>query len=170
MPAINVARTDTFETQRQKINQIGTQIFNVTSGGSDLAAGNIKLGDGTQTAPSLAFDTDNTLGFYKPRASTIGYVASGKKLLDITSENLLFYKNFAVRQESCCGTFLNFGSNYDAGSYTGILLTGGSGSSAVGDFIVTEFDGTLVAGAGYSLVYLLVLLLELLVELDQVLL
>ena len=153
MPAINVARTDTFETQRQKINQIGTQIFNVTSGGSDLAAGNIKLGDGTQGAPSLAFDTDNTLGFYKPRASTIGYVASNKKLLDITSENLLFYKNFAVRQEKVAAngiTFLNFGSNYDAGSYTGILLTGGSGSSAVGDFIVTEFDGTLVAGAGYS--------------------
>ena len=141
MPAINVARTDTFEAQRQKINQIGTQIFNVTSGGSDLAAGNIKLGDGTQGAPSLAFDTDNTLGFYKPRASTIGYVASGKKLLDITSENLLFYKNFAVRQEKVAAngiTFLNLGSNYDAGSYTGVLLTGGSGSSAVGDFIVVD--------------------------------
>ena len=153
MPAINVARTDTFEAQRVKINQIGQQIFNVTSGGSDLAAGNIKLGDGTQTTPSLAFDSDNTLGFYKPRGSTIGYVASSKKLLDISSSNLLFYKDFVVRQEKVAAngiTFLDFGSNYDAGTYADVLLTGGTGSAAVGDFIVTEFDGTLVAGAGYS--------------------
>ena len=158
MPAINVARTDTFEAQRVKINQIGQQIFNVTSGGSDLAAGNIKLGDGTQTTPSLAFDSDNTLGFYKPRGSTIGYVASSKKLLDISSSNLLFYKDFVVRQEKVAAngiTFLDFGSNYDAGTYADVLLTGGTGSAAVGDFIVTEFDGTLVAGAGYlSLIHI----------------
>ena len=108
MPAINVARTDTFEAQRVKINQIGQQIFNVTSGGSDLAAGNIKLGDGTQAAPSLAFDTDNTLGFYKPTTSTIGYVATGKKLLDITSENVLFYKDLIVRQEKISSSGITF--------------------------------------------------------------
>ena len=48
MPAINVARTDTFEQQRVKINQIGDQIFNVTAGGSDLSTGLLKLGDGTR--------------------------------------------------------------------------------------------------------------------------
>ena len=152
MPAINVARTDTFEAQRVKINQIGQQIFNVTSGGSDLAAGNIKLGDGTQTAPSLAFDTDNTLGFYKPTTSTIGYVATGKKLLDITSENVLFYKDLIVRQEKISSsgiTFNSFGSNYDAGTYDDILLTGGSGGGATASFSVTQYGGTLVAGAGY---------------------
>ena len=96
MPAINVARTDTFETQRQKINQIGELIFNVTSGGSDLATGNLKLGDGTVSAPSLAFDSDNTLGFYKPSQSVVGWVSSQKKLFDITSNNLLFYKDYVV--------------------------------------------------------------------------
>ena len=78
---------------------------------------------------------------------------TGKQLLDISSNNLVFYKDFVVRQEKVASngiTFLNFGSNYDAGTYADVLLTGGTGSAAVGDFIVTEFDGTLVSGAGYS--------------------
>ena len=45
MPAIQVARTDTFENQRQKINQIGDQIFSISQGGSDLSTGNLKIGD-----------------------------------------------------------------------------------------------------------------------------
>ena len=65
MPAINVAKTDTFELQRQKINQIGDQIFAISEGGSDLSTGNLKLGDGTKTAPSLAFTNDTDLGLYK---------------------------------------------------------------------------------------------------------
>ena len=54
MPAVNVARTDTFEQQRVKINEIGNQIFTVTAGGSDLSTGNLKLGDGLVSAPSLS--------------------------------------------------------------------------------------------------------------------
>jgi len=152
MPAINVARTDTFEQQRVKINQLGDQLFNVTSGGSDLAAGNIKLGDGTQTAPSLAFDSDATLGFYKPSLSTIGFVASSKKLFNIASTSLLFYKDLNIRQEKISPsgiTFNDYGQNYDAGSYTNILLTGGTGSGALADIDVTEFVGTLTPGSGY---------------------
>ena len=65
MPAINVARTDTFEVQRQKINQIGDQVFSISQGGSDLSTGNLKLGDGSRTAPSLSFVSDTILGLYK---------------------------------------------------------------------------------------------------------
>ena len=51
MPAIQVARTDTFEQQRQKINQIGSAIFNISACGSDLSTGNLKLGNGTVSDP-----------------------------------------------------------------------------------------------------------------------
>ena len=71
MPAIQVAKSDTFETQRQKINQIGADIFQVTAGGTDLSTGNLKLGDGTRQSPSLAFTTDEKLGIYKAGTSKL---------------------------------------------------------------------------------------------------
>ena len=67
MPAINVARTDTFEQQRVKINEISEQIFNITAGGSDLATGKLKIGDGSKNSPSLAFENDPSLGVYRPK-------------------------------------------------------------------------------------------------------
>ena len=82
MPAINVAKTDTFELQRQKINTIGQQIFSVTEGGSDLTTGNLKLGDGTLAAPSLSFASDNTLGVYKPSTSLFGLAVSNKRIIN----------------------------------------------------------------------------------------
>ena len=99
MPAIQVARTDTFEIQRQKINQIGSQIFSVTSGGSDLAAGNLKLGDGTRIAPSLAFENETGLGIYRPETGVIGFTSTGKKIVDLSSAEILSYKDFIIRQK-----------------------------------------------------------------------
>ena len=93
MPAINVAKTDTFELQRQKINTIGQQIFSVTEGGSDLTTGNLKLGDGTLAAPSLSFASDNTLGVYKPSTSLFGLAVSNKdnNLVNTTSYSTFDY-------------------------------------------------------------------------------
>jgi hypothetical protein len=154
MPAINVARTDTFETQRQKINQIGDQIFNISQGGSDLATGNLKLGDGTRTAPSLAFTSDASLGVYKSNNSTLGYVASGKKLVDISSENFTTYKDFYVRKNILTAgglSFLDYGSNYDPGTYTSVPLFGGTGSEAAATVVVTEYIGNITSpGVGYT--------------------
>jgi len=64
MPAINVARTDTFEQQRTKINDIGSQVFNIAAGGSGLFSGNLKLWDGTKNISTLSFISDNSLGFF----------------------------------------------------------------------------------------------------------
>ena len=98
MPAINVAKTDTFESQRVKINQIATAIFNVTAGGSDLSTGILKLGDGTKPLPSLAFSNEPSLGFYRPASKTISFVSGSKNILDVEETQLTLYKDEIVRK------------------------------------------------------------------------
>ena len=155
MPAIQVARTDTFEQQRKKINQIGNQIFNISEGGSDLATGNLKLGDGSRTIPSLAFSSDASLGLFKPEASVIAYVASGKRLFDISKDSGgIFYKDFTLRKNTLITsglTVFNTGENYDAGQYTNIPLTGGTGEGALADISIYPFDGQITnLGSNYN--------------------
>ncbi len=96
MPAINVAKTDTFERQRQKINQIGDQIFNIAQGGSDLSTGNLKLGDGTRVAPSLGFVNDNKLGVYRVGLGVLGFVAGEKNILDLSLEGGKWYNDYKL--------------------------------------------------------------------------
>ena len=164
MPAINVARTDTFEQQRVKINEISTQIFNVAQGGSDLSTGILKLGDGSITAPSLAYTNDEDLGLYKVEVGTLGVVGGGKKYADFTPTGYKTYgdsfvqKNFLTTADIAV---TNAGSLYEAGTYNDILLTGGTGRNAAATIEVLSFLGSVTnAGAGmvegtYSAVNLL---------------
>ena len=154
MPAIQVAKTDTFETQRQKINQIGTDIFQVTAGGTDLSTGNLKLGDGTRQSPSLAFTTDEKLGIYKAGTTTLGFVALEKKLLDISATEVKYYKDIIVQQKKLEDSGLliqDVGSNYDAGSYVAIPVLGGTGDNALLDIVVVDWSGSITQqGKNYN--------------------
>ena len=146
MPAINVARTDTFERQRQKINQIGDQIFNITQGGSDLATGNLKLGDGTQNLPSLAFDSDNSVGLFKPDIKTLGFVSGTKKIYEYNAAGVSVFSYLDFKKKSLFTSGLNItnpGANYDPGAYTNVNATGGSGTAASFDIVVTGHNGTI---------------------------
>ena len=152
MAAINVARTDTFEQQRVKINDIGAQLFNIAQGGSDLSTGILKLGDGSVPTPSLAFTNDEDLGLYKVEIGTLGVVSGGKKLADFTPTGYKTYgdsfvqKNFLV---TAGVSLTNSGSLYEAGTYEDILLTGGTGRNAAATVIVLSFVGNVTnAGAG----------------------
>jgi len=153
MPAIQVARTDTFEQQRQKINQLGSTLFNITAGGSDLSTGNLKLGDGSLAIPSLAFVTDSSLGLYKSTTGTLGFVSNGKRILDISSLSTNFYKNVDVFKTSVVNTntiITNPGQNYSNGTFTNIPLTGGTGSDATASITVVAYTGTTSVGTGYT--------------------
>ena len=100
MPAVNVARTDTFEQQRVKINEISTQIFTVTAGGSDLSTGNLKLGDGLVSAPSLAFVNDVSLGMYRNGTGVLGFASAGKKLSDLAASSVKYYRDFLIEKNT----------------------------------------------------------------------
>jgi hypothetical protein len=146
MPAVNVARTDTFEQQRVKINEIGSQIFAVTSGGSDLSTGNLKLGDGTVSVPSLSFVSDASLGLYKPTNSSLGFVSASKKLLDLELDAATSYQDFVVQQRKLVAngfSTISLGSNYDEGTYTDIPVIGGTGQNATFDITVVGFGGSI---------------------------
>ena len=154
MPAINVARTDTFELQRQKINQIGDQIFSISQGGSDLSTGNLKLGDGTLSAPSLAFVNDVKLGIYRVATNVLGFASNSKKILDIELEGVKSFKDFSVVRNSLSPTntlIASGGQNYDVGSYNAVPIVGGSGSNATVDIAVVEYTGSVTnSGDGYA--------------------
>ena len=153
MPAINVAKTDTFESQRVKINEIATAIFNVTAGGSDLSTGILKLGDGTKPAPSLSFTNEPSLGFYRPTSRTISFVSGSKNILDIEETQLTLYKDEIIRKKSIPtsgGIDLTRGSGYEFGTFTLVPLLGGSGTSGEATFFVDHFRGTPGSGAGYQ--------------------
>lgn len=127
MPAINVAKTDTFEIQRNKINDIGVQIFNVTAGGSDLATGELKLGDGTKPLPSLSFTSDPSLGFYKAAQQEIGFVSSGKDIVNYRPDGIFSFQDLYIRKRTLLTAGLDIqapGQNYDSASYTDISTTG----------------------------------------------
>lgn len=154
MPAINVAKTDTFELQRQKINDIGVQIFNVTAGGSDLATGELKLGDGTKSLPSLAFTSDPSLGFYKASSQEIGFVSSGKDIVNYRPDKVYSFQDLYVRKRTLITDGLSIqaaGQNYDPASYTDISTTGGSGSNGSLNIDVEAFGGVFTSlGSGYG--------------------
>ena len=155
MPAINVARTDTFETQRKKINLIGNQIFNISQGGSDLATGNLKLGDGSRISPSLSFTSDAGLGLYKPNLNTLGFVYDGKKLIDLKDNSLTSYKDILLQKNVLITSGIsitNTGSYYENGTYADVSLKSGSGTGATANIEVVGFSGTITnAGENYIL-------------------
>lgn len=146
MPAINVARTDTFEQQRVKINEISNQIFNITAGGSDLATGNLKIGDGTKSSPSLAFENDPSLGIYRANVGTLGYVSASKKLANFSSTAFVSFQDINLQKNVVSNDGIIIatkGSDYDAGIYNDVFINGGTGSGLTLDIEVFAHIGNI---------------------------
>ena len=152
MPAINVARTDTFELQRQKINNIATQIFNITAGGSDLATGNLKIGDGSKQSPSLAFENDPYLGVYRANVGVMGFVAADKKILNLSSADLTAFQDINLQKNTVSEIIIsNAGQNYDAGIYNDVFVSGGTGSGLSLNIDILSHQGVINNdGEGYD--------------------
>ena len=154
MPAIQVARTDTFENQRQKINQISDQIFAIAQGGSDLSTGILKLGDGTKNTPSLAFTNDVDTGLYRAGSKTIGIISNTKLLATFNNQSNEFFNDVNFTKNELSAAFINIndsGQNYDAGTFNNVPVIGGSGIDGTLNITVESFTGTITsAGVDYS--------------------
>ena len=146
MPAIQVAKTDTFEKQREKINDISNQIFTISAGGSDLSTGILRLGDGTKAEPSLAFTNDIDTGLIRSSSKTIGVVSNTKLIAEFNSSDNRFFNDVNFIKNSLGTSFLNVtnnGQNYDPGNYTGIPVIGGAGINGTLSIVVESFVGSI---------------------------
>ena len=152
MPAINVARTDTFEQQRVKINAIAENLFSISAGGSDLSTGILKIGDGSIVAPSLSFTNEETLGFYRPDNQTLGIASSSKKLANFTNPAFISFRDVVVQKNEVGDIVItNPGSGYDAGSFQNVPMVGGTGENLTANISVTEYTFTVNSlGSGYD--------------------
>ena len=154
MPAISVARTDTFENQRQKINQISDQIFAIAQGGSDLSTGILKLGDGTKLTPSLAFTNDTDTGLYRAGSKTLGIISNTKLLATFNNQANEFFNDVNFTKNELSAAFINIndsGQNYDAGTFNNVPVIGGSGIDGSLNITVEAFTGTITsAGVDYT--------------------
>lgn len=149
----NVAKSDTFEKQRQTINQLAADLFAIGGGGSDLSTGLLRLGDGSRTEPSLSFVNDTSVGIFRPGTKTLAFVSDGKKLHQIQNESSLYYRNVILQKNvlDTGGTEITTpGQNYDPGNYENIAIVGGTGQAGTFNITVSAFDGTTTPGSGYT--------------------
>jgi hypothetical protein len=149
----NVAKTDTLEIQRQTINSIANDLYNIGSGGSNLSTGILKLGDGTRIDPSLSFSSDTTLGIYKSSLKTMAFVSGGRKIYQYNNDAVYAFRNLILQKNSLRSAGLTLttpGQNYDAGSYTNIACIGGTGELGTFDIVVSAYSGSTTAGSGYT--------------------
>lgn len=148
----NVAKSDTFEKQRQTINQLASDLFAIGGGGSDLSTGLLRLGDGSRTEPSLAFVNDTSVGIFRPGTKVLAFVSDGKKLHQIQNESSLYYRNVVLQKNilNSDGILITTqGQDYDQGDFEDIAVVGGTGQAGTFNLTVSPFDGTTTPGSGY---------------------
>lgn len=85
----------------------------------------IYLADGTFSAPSLSFDLQKNLGFYRSAADTLGFSTNGTEQMTISTlavGTILRMESNQFRSKSSFGTAGNvlFGSNNNQGLYFGL--------------------------------------------------
>ena len=149
----SVAKTDTFEKQRQTINLIGQDLLNLSVATGE---GSFSLADGAVSSPGLFFTNVPNTGLYRGTGKSINIGSNGIGVSSFSETYLTSFQDFrtlvtAVPLGQNSVTLSDGGSNYNGGTYSNVPFTGGSGSGLFGTVIVEAFTGTISnGGSGYT--------------------
>ena len=125
-----------------------TEKFNVK--GDSNFNGRILVFDGTETAPSITFDTDETLGFFKDSNNSITTVGYNGPITKQTTQQISFFKPVNLINKAIDGFTVTSGRGYVPGIYNNVLFRGGTGADFTADVTVAFVGNISVAGAGYT--------------------
>jgi hypothetical protein len=143
----SVAKTDTFEIQRQKINQIAQDLYTVQTA---VGEGGFSLSNGSVSEPALFFTSQPSVGIYKGQGKSFNIASNNKGVISFSDNYVTSLQNIrtlisSIPPGNSGVTIANSGTNYNPGTYANVPLLGGSGGSALATVTVVGINGSITS-------------------------
>lgn len=121
--------------------------FNVT--GDSKFDGRILVADGIETAPSITFDSDEKLGFFKNAENEITTVGYNGPIMKQTTQQISFFKPVDLINKAIDTFTITPGRGYTIGTTNGVLFRGGTGADFTANVTVAFTGNITQPGVGY---------------------